>query len=211
MARLLVCCAILSLAAARPAHAEWHLTPFAGLTMFGSTNLVDPFQATGNVHLHAGGSVAWLSRGIFGVEAIGTWTPGFFEGESSFEEDIPVGEVTVLNSRAFSLMGNVLVTLPQRWTEYGLRPFVSGGFGLMHAQRTDRRPIFSGDLSVVGFNIGGGAVGFLTQRTGVRFDVRYHSTLSRSVDADSFAPDGGYLRYVTVSVGVVFRRGTPVR
>ena len=27
-----------------------------------------------------------MSRGIFGFEAIGTWTPGFFEGDTSFED-----------------------------------------------------------------------------------------------------------------------------
>ena len=206
MARLLVCCAMVCLAA-RPAHAEWHLTPFAGLTMFGDTSIVDPDGATGNLHLHGGGSVAWLSRGVFGVEVVGTWTPGFFEGDPTFED--PTGEVDVESSRAFSLMGNVLVTLPQRWTEYGLRPFVSGGFGLMHAQRSDLRDVFPVNVYTPGFNIGGGAIGFLSERTGLRFDFRYHSTLRRGDEAPAFGPV--HLRYLTASVGIVFRRGIPPR
>jgi hypothetical protein len=207
MLRVLVCCGLLLLAATPPAYAEWHLTPFAGLTMFGNTNIFDPDFASGERHLHGGGSVSWLSRGIFGVEAIGTWTPGFFQGEPDFEEDIPEGELDVLNSRAISVMGNVLVTLPQRWTEYGLRPFVSGGFGLMHAHRRDRSDVFPVNVKVAGFNIGGGAVGFLTQRTGLRFDIRYHSTLNRNTDAPVFSPGPIHLRYITASVGIVFRRG----
>ena len=206
--RLLASSGLLLVALARPASAEWHLTPFAGLTMFGSTSIVDPEFATGDRHLHAGGSISWLSRGILGVEVIGTWTPGFFEGDTSFE-DIPGGELGVESSRALSLMGNVLVTLPQRWTEYGLRPFVSGGFGLMHAHRSDLRDVFPVNVHVAGFNIGGGAIGFLTQRTGVRFDVRYHGTLNRAAEAPSFGPV--HLRYVTASVGIVFRRGIPPR
>ena len=205
MMRLLVCCGLVLLAVSRPAYAEWHLTPFVGLTMFGNTNLVDPQFGSGNRHFHTGGSVAWLSRGIFGVEAIATWTPGFFDGDTSFE-DIPA--VDVEGSRAISLMGNVLVTLPQRWTEYGLRPFVSGGFGLMHAQHSwDAFPV---NVKVAGFNIGGGAVGFLTQRTGLRFDLRYHSTLNRKADLPTFFGPA-HLRYVTASVGIVFRRGLSTR
>jgi hypothetical protein len=206
--RLWICCGLLLVAATRPAHAEWHITPFAGLTMFGSTNIFDPESATGDRHLHAGGSVSWLSRGLFGFEAIGTWTPGFFEGEPGFE-DIP-NEVDILSSRTFSLMGNVLVTLPQRWTEYGLRPFVSGGFGLMQARYEELRDVFPLRVDGAGFNIGGGAVGFLTQRTGLRFDIRYHSTLNRKPDVPSFFGPA-HLRYVTASVGIVFRRGIPTR
>src|SRR5687768_956266 len=201
-----VWCGLLLLALARPASAEWHITPFAGLTMFGNTNVFDPQLATGDRHLHAGGSVSWVSRGIFGFEAIGTWTPGFFEGDTSFE-DIPGGEIEIESSRAFSLMGNVLVTLPQRWTEYGLRPFVSGGFGLIHAYRRDRSDVFPVNVNVAGFNIGGGAIGFLSERTGLRFDVRYHSTLNRDADAPLIGLGPVHLRYVSASVGIVFRRG----
>jgi hypothetical protein len=197
------CGCLLLLTTARPVFAEWHLTPFAGLTMFGDTSIFDPEQASGNRHLHAGGSVSWLSRGILGIEAIGIWTPGFFEGEPSFD-DIP-SAIDVKSSRALSLMGNVLVTLPQRWTEYGLRPFVSAGFGLMHAQRTDLSDVFPVNVNVAGFNVGGGAIGFLTDRTGLRFDFRYHTTLNTKTDAPSIGPV--HLRYFTASVGIVFRRG----
>lgn len=208
--RVLASGGLLLLVLVRPASAEWHITPFAGLTMFGSTNVFDPEFATGDRHLHAGGSVSWLSRGVFGFEAIGTWTPGFFEGDTSFE-DIPNEELDVKSSRAFSLMGNVLVTLPQRWTEYGLRPFVSAGLGLMQARRSDVIDVLPVNVNVAGFNVGGGAIGFLTERTGLRFDVRYHSTLNFDADAPVIPVGPVHLRYVTASVGIVFRRGLPLR
>jgi hypothetical protein len=108
----------------------------------------------------------------------------------------------VEDNRALALMANVVITLPQRWTEYGLRPFISGGFGLMHANNGDQ--LFPTTVNVQGVNIGGGAVGFLTNQTGLRFDVRYHSTLNRLEGAPAFGD--AHLRYVTASIGLVFRR-----
>jgi hypothetical protein len=205
MPRIAAICLLLLVACAPDAAAEWHFTPMAGLTMFGSTSILDPEEGTGKVHLNAGGAVSWLSRGIFGVEALTTWTPNFFEGDPRSDLlDPGAGPVEIDRSRAFSLMANVLVTLPQRWTEYGLRPFVSGGFGWMHAQSVDESEIFPVKVNVRGVNIGGGAVGFLTQNTGVRFDVRYHSTLNQLEAASAFGD--AHLRYVTASVGLVFRR-----
>ena len=204
----LVACAAVLLTPAR-AGAEWHFTPMGGYTMFGNTSFVDPEQGTGKRHLHAGGSVAWLSRGIFGLEALGIWTPEFFEGKQSL-----LGSIDAIDSsRTVSLMGNVVLTLPQRWTEYGLRPFVSGGWGLLHSSTRSARSaggalapgdVFTFDVNLSGFNVGGGAIGFISPRTGVRFDVRYHSTLRRTGDAPSFGP--AHLRYMTASLGVVLRR-----
>lgn len=203
MLRPVAICLVLLVTGVSEAAAEWHFTPMAGLTMFGSTSMFDPEEGTGNVHLQAGGAVSWLSRGIFGVEAVTTWTPNFFEGDPSGEFlDPGASPVEIKSSRALSLMANVVVTLPQRWTEYGLRPFVSGGFGLMHAQTVD--DIFPVTVNVRGVNIGGGAIGFLSDKTGLRFDVRYHSTLNRLEGAPAFGD--AYLRYVTASVGLVIRR-----
>ena len=83
-------------------------------------------------------------------------------------------------------MGNVVLTVPRRYTEYFLRPFVSGGFGLLRA--APDRPSGAADGSRCfparartspASIIGGGAVGFFSQSTGVRFDLRYFSTRAR--------------------------------
>ena len=200
MLKVLALCAVLLLGFARTVQAEWQFTPMVGFTMFGNTSLVDLEQATGDRHAHLGGSVAFLGGGILGVEALGIWTPGFFD-KSNPEADL------IESSRTLVAMGNIVLTTPRRWTEYSLRPYVSGGLGLMHASTTEVQPgpILPIDVNVVGFNIGGGAIGFLTQRTGLRFDIRYHSTLNRlDEEAPTFGPV--HLRYVTASVGVVFRR-----
>jgi hypothetical protein len=67
--------------------------------------------------------------------------------------------------------------------------------------------LFPFKANLAGFNIGGGAVGFFSQNTGVRFDLRYFSTLhetERPGDTAENAPV--HLRYMTLSVGVVIRR-----
>ena len=61
--------------------------------------------------------------------------------------------------------------------------------------------------ALAGFNIGGGAVGFLSQNTGVRFDLRYYSTLHDTEPIPVTLGDAPvHLRYMTFSVGVVIRR-----
>jgi hypothetical protein len=175
----------------RAAVAEWHFTPMVGVTFLGKTNLVNSDLAAGKVHKNLGGSIALLGSGVVGVEGFVVWTPGFFTGHK-----------LVKSSRSFAAMGNVVVTTPRRWTEYSLRPFLSGGFGAINTSTTE--DVFPDKRTMSAFNIGGGAIGFLSKRTGLRFDVRYHSTLSRSSDELSFGP--AYLRYMTASVGVVIRR-----
>lgn len=197
MLRVFALCGVIILGAARPAHAEWHFTPLAGLTMFGNTSLVDSELAAGKRRPHFGGSVSLLGSGIFGAEVLTIWTPGFFEDGNVDPVD---------SSRTITAMANVVITTPRRWTEYGLRPFVSGGFGMMHAHASGTQVVLPIDLNTAGLNIGGGVIGFLSDRTGLRFDIRYHSTLKRVDDEDvpSIGPE--HLRYVTASIGIVFRR-----
>ena len=189
------------------AAAEWQFAPFVGLTFRGSTSIVDietvnDRPASERVHKHFGGSVSFLGGGILGAEAIFTWTPGFFE-----QEDLELVE----SSRSIALMGNLVVTAPRRLTEYSLRPFVSGGFGVLKPYvrltpvgGTEPLPVV--DLNLWGYNIGGGAVGFFSKRTGVRFDLRYYSTVRPTDEGGVPIEDRVRLRYMTASVGVVIRR-----
>jgi hypothetical protein len=199
MVRALALCCACVLAMPAAAAAEWHITPTVGLTFAGKTTLVDLEVGTAEVHTNIGIAGTFLTSGLFGVETIATVTPKFFQND-----DAPVSFVE--SSRLTSLMGNIVVTVPQKWTEYFLRPFVSGGFGLLRVSKQELDEVFSTSLNLPGYNIGGGAIGFLTQRTGVRFDVRYYSTV-RGVDRGPVAVGPVVnLRYMTASVGVVIRR-----
>lgn len=199
MTRALAICCLLLVTSVREAAAEWQFTPMVGLTMFGRTSIVDPEGGTGKRHWNFGGAVSLVGSGILGVEGLTVWTPGFFE-----HDDLDL----VRSSRTVSVMANVVLTTPRRWTEYSLRPFVSGGLGLIHLQKIDEG-LFTVDSNLAGFNIGGGAIGFLTDRTGLRFDFRYHSTLTPT-DVGPVSFGDLRLRYVTATVGLVFR-ASPVR
>jgi hypothetical protein len=205
MLRTLAWCCALVLLTPRMAAAEWHITPMIGLTFAGNTSLVDLEGGAKKVHKQFGGAVTLLGGGLLGVESVFVYTPGFFKTD-------PSGLVT--DNRNFALLGNVVLTAPRRWTEYGLRPFVSGGLGLMRVSVTDTAGAFPVAKSLAGFNIGGGAIGFLSQRIGLRFDLRYYANLHRTEEMSSqgaIALGRVHLRYFTGSVGIVFRmRAAPV-
>jgi hypothetical protein len=191
--RALAAGVLLAFAFPQSAAAEWHFTPMVGTTFFAKTSLIDPDAATDQSHRNFGGSVALLGGGIFGAEGLVVWTPGFFTGDKGLVE----------SSRSIAAMGNVVVTTPRRWTEYSLRPFVSGGLGSIHTSRTE--DVFPDNRNIPAFNIGGGAIGFLSKRTGLRFDLRYYGSLARS-DEGNVSFGRVYIRYMTASVGVVLRR-----
>ena len=173
--------------------------------MLGSTTIVDLQLASEKRHANFGGAVSLLGPGFLGAEVITVWTPGFFENDDFAVEPGAPPPPRVVSSRTVSLMANVVLTTPRRWTEYALRPYVSGGFGLMHIKKEEVEEIFSVNRNLAGFNIGGGAVGFFSERTGVRFDLRYHSTL-RETDEGGSSIGPVRLRYLTASIGIVFRR-----
>lgn len=196
------------LAAPATALAEWHITPMVGLTFAGKTTIFDPDQGTGKRHPSLSGSVALLGGGVLGVEAIVGFTPSFFQSGDRSVLFVPGQSPPVEQSHALALMGNVVVTAPKKWTEYSLRPFVSGGFGLLRVSKREALDIFPTTLNLPGYNIGGGAVGFLTRNTGVRFDLRYYSTIKGTDHGPITLGDPLVrVRYMALSVGLVIRPG----
>jgi len=193
----------LALAAASPAYAEWHITPTLGITMAAHTNGAGLEPAPIGKHVNFGGAVALLGGGIFGAEGVVVFAPGF-HGVNP-ESTTPA---SIQSSRIFAVMGNGVVTLPRKMTEYFLRPYFSGGIGYMRLKAVDasNQPAF--DENFPAMNIGGGAVGFFTQHTGVRFDLRYFRRLgeTNSGPAGFIALDHPEVSFMSLSVGVVFRR-----
>jgi hypothetical protein len=207
MLRALVVSCVCLLAAPATAAAEWHITPMIGLTFAGKTTLIDLDQGTGKRHPNLAGSVALLGAGVLGVEGITALTPGFFESGDESPLFRPGEPPPIDSSRLFTLMGNVIVTAPRRWTEYGLRPFVSGGFGLIRVYKLETLDLLPVKADLLGYNIGGGAIGFFTRNTGVRFDIRYYSTTHGTDPGNPPIATGDVnLRYMTASIGVVIRR-----
>ena len=106
-------------------------------------------------------------------------------------------------------MGNAVLTTPRSWNRYGLRPTLSGGIGLLHAAAEDQLDLLGYSLNLWGVNIGGGAVGFLSDHVGVRVDLRYFQNISSVPEEDLgrlTLGDPLRLRYWTASFGVVFKK-----
>ena len=204
---MLALCGLLTAALPVRAAAEWQFAPFVGTTFAGATNLFDPEDGATQRHWNFGGTVRLLGPGILGLESVFIYVPGYFQRAnlSAFDPDIPPG-TNITASRSFALMGNIVLTTPRTWNQYGLRPFVSGGFGLLHVFHDDRLAPLRGNL--LGYNIGGGAVGLLTDNVGVRFDLRYFRVPPGQTPTESTPTVGDRvsLHYWTATVGVVFKR-----
>src|SRR5688572_988949 len=125
-------------------------------------------------HWNIGGTARLVGGGALGVEALFLYVPGAFKSVELDPISLP-SEATITDSLSVALMGNLVLTTPRTWNEYGLRPYVSGGLGLMHAWHDDET--LPARANVPAYNVGGGAVGFVSDRVGLRFDLRFFRTL----------------------------------
>ena len=153
-----------------PAAAEWQVRPFIGFTFGGVTTFVDPEVAIGTQNAVVGISGGWLGE-TFGFEADFGRAPGFFQTDDAPEE------VRLVSSAVTTLTGNVVIALPRRLAGYGLRPYFSGGAGLMHIDTVGRFQILDLHRTLPMLSLGGGVTGFLTNRVGLNWDVRRLNTL----------------------------------
>ena len=192
--RLLALIALVVLVPTR-AHADWLITPFIGSAFAGETNFL-VFEQGGGKKLTVGGSVALLSDSFYGVEADVAHTPGFFQGTD------PLG--LVLSSRVTTISGSVMLAAPLAVTQESLRPYVVGGLGLMQARSEDLVGLMPLEKDLLGLNIGVGAIGLVSERTGVRFDLRHFKAVSGE-DGPFARPGTSRLSFWRASAGIVIR------
>jgi hypothetical protein len=177
------------------ASAEWQIKPFLGLTFGGGTTLVDLEEAAGDPNLVYGGSVLLLGN-IFGIEGDVGFGPGFFESGD---------QILVTDSEVTTVTGNVVVTLPRRATQYTLRPYLVGGFGLMHVRKADVIEAFDSTRNLAAINVGGGATGFLTDRVGLSWDLRYFRNVTGPEVGSGLLVGEARLSFWRATMAVVFR------
>jgi hypothetical protein len=154
---------VLVLIGSTPALAgDRQVRPFVGATFAGSTEFVPNVEATaGGVNLTLGANGAWLGE-IFGVEADVAYLPGLFGS----------GETLVRSSRVTTISGNLVIAAPHKITEYALRPYVVAGGGVMRVRTTTALNVFDLATTMPAFDVGAGALGFITNRVGVCWEVR---------------------------------------
>jgi hypothetical protein len=195
--RALVLAAVVAFLTPTAASAEWFISPFIGIKFASNTSLVDFELAANNTKMTLGVSGAILSDEIFGVEGEFGYSPRFFERSS--------GNL-VAGSNVTTLMGNVLFAVPKRITRDSLRPYATVGVGLIHVGIQDLLNIQPVDSNLLGMSVGGGAIGRLTTRTSVRFDVRHiRSVGGGSGDAPAFGDP--QLSYWRATAGIALLGG----
>jgi hypothetical protein len=194
--RLLIVAFLLLAVFPADADADWLLIPFLGSAFGGDTNFVDLERGVGQSKVVMGGSAALLSDRVFGLEADFGYSPRFFERDAR-------GGL-VVNSRVSTLAGSVIVAVPLAVTRESLRPYIVGGLGLMHAKIEDVLMVFPVDKNLLALNIGGGAMGFLTYRTGLRFEIRQFQNLRRGTAPPS-ATGPTRLSFWRATAGVILR------
>ena len=177
------------------AEADWIVSPYIGARIAGTTNFVLGRDGIEENKVTFGSAVGFLSAGVLGVEADVTLVPGFFDGPS------------VTSSWVTAVMGNVIIATPLGIAQYGLRPYVTGGAGLLRARADDQLgPVIT--TNFFGMNVGGGALGPLTRRSSVRFDLRYFRNLTdaeRTGALNQVLSGGTQLSFWRGTVGLSFR------
>lgn len=182
-------------AAPQDARGDWLITPFVGGSFAPETTFLI-FEEGAGRKFTLGASAALLTDGFLGIEAEFGHTPRFFEG------DDPQG--LVLNSRVTTIYGNVILAVPLSITRESLRPYVVAGLGLLQARSTHAAGLFPVDEDLLGVNFGAGAIGMISTRTGLRFDVR-HIKAASGADGPLARPGISRLSFWRATVGVVLR------
>jgi hypothetical protein len=178
--------------------ADWFVSPFLGVRFAGQTSFVDPEEAVGIRKWTPGVSGGLLGLGMLGFEVDLAHLPGFFQSPTQDPET-----ANVTGSGVTTLMGNVMLAAPGRWTEYSLRPYGSAGLGLMRLRREGLA--FPLRLNTLGLNVGGGAIGFLSAHVGLRWDLRHFRYVAGQDEATFDGFGEPRLSYWRLNMGLVVR------
>lgn len=190
---LVVSATAVGICAPAAARAEGYVSPWAAVQFGGK--LTDVREDVDRSRAAFGVTAGGMGAGIIGGEFDFGYSPSFFGTENDFG-----------NNTLITVMGNVIVGIPIGGTTGGgVRPYVTGGIGLIRTQIDGGRlfPVTSSSSdNELGFNIGGGVMGFFSNHFGIRGDVRYMRAFSgdivNNIDLHS-------LKFTRLSLGVVFR------
>jgi hypothetical protein len=176
---------LILIAVPAPARAQQtFLTPYIG-SSFNST--FDDYDF--GTKLHYGAALTWLGQSGLGFEIDFGYAPTFFEpGDDEFFDFGSRGNVT-------TLMGNLVLG----GGGGGLKPYASGGIGLMRSSIEAVGDLFDYTDNGFGVNVGGGLRGG-SGNFGVRGDLRYFRQISDLTPISSF--ELGDFSFWRASVGL---------
>jgi opacity protein-like surface antigen len=183
-----------------PAQAQnWFVSPFVGGNFGGNADFGDFPDEDDEVEkrLDFGATIGW-NPNVIGFEVDLAWSPNFFE-DTAGDRNFEFGDNNVT-----TIMGNLLLSARPG---SGIRPYASGGLGLIRANVASATGLFN-DLSTndLGVNVGGGLTANFNERVGVRGDLRYFRALQND-EADNDFDDLslGSFDFWRGTVGLTFR------
>lgn len=186
------------LPASAQAQSGWFFSPFIGGNFGGNADFGDFPDEDDAVErrMDFGATLGW-NPSVVGFEFDLGYSPNFFQdtaGDANFE----FGDNNVT-----TLMGNVLLSAPPG---SGVRPYASGGLGLIRASVQSATGLFN-DLSTndLGMNIGGGLNANFNDNVGIRGDVRYFRALQDNEADNDLDLSLGSFDFWRGSVGLTFR------
>jgi len=173
------------LVSAAPARADWLLTPYLGVSFGGDTS---------GQNITYGASFGWMGAGVIGFEVDAAFAPDLFDEDDGVD-------LAITESNAATFMGNLIVGAPLG----PVRPYVSGGIGLIRSSVADADDFFDIDENSFGVNIGGGVMGFVRENFGLRGDVRYLRAIRDEDGGDDIDLSFGGFDFWRATVGATFR------
>lgn len=185
------------------ASADWLFTPYVGVNWGGTAGFTDfagDFEDDFERRMNFGASLSWMGAGALGFEVDFGYSPNFFENTAGS------GDFQFGDSNVTTLMANLKVGAPfGGQSGGGVRPYASGGVGLIKSQIDDADDLFQVDSTDWGMNVGGGVAGFFSDNVGLQGDVRYFRTLQDNEPDDEFDVALGSFSFWRGTVGLVFR------
>jgi hypothetical protein len=190
-------------AAPAKASADWLFTPFFGMNWGGNAEFTDfagDFEDEFEQKMNFGASLSWMGAGALGFEVDFGYSPNFFQNTAG-DDDFEFGD-----SNVTTLMANLRVGVPfGGQTGGGIRPYASGGLGLIKTRIDDPEDLFELNSTDWGFNVGGGVTGFFSDNFGLQGDVRYFRSLQDNEPDDEVDLALGSFNFWRGTVGLVFR------
>jgi opacity protein-like surface antigen len=184
----------ITICTATQARAQGFISPLIGLDFGGDAQCPN---LTGCEDKKVNASVSFGAMGtLIGFEEEVGYAPNFF------------GKTPGLSSSVLTLMSNIMVA-----PKIGpVQPYVEGGIGLIktHVDLTSTSTvilpptIFTTSNNGLGWDVGGGVIGFVSTHLGLRGDVRHFRTF-QDVTVLGFTLSNPTLNYTRASVGLVLK------
>jgi hypothetical protein len=191
-APVLIAALTLTLAAPVDAQAQWIVKVFGGVAASPSHGFVDLEQTSGEARPIVGAAVGREWRALQ-FEAEFATAPTFFKKTGDL---LDTGRLT-------TMMGAVTWMLPRPGPTARLRPYLSGGIGVVQVKIADALAAFSSESTLGAATAAGGVLIRVRPRFAVNGEARYLRSQFRDQNAAGFGEE--FVTYTRISGGAVFR------